>query len=138
MRKLYGDPDHPTIAAQLKLFFSLPFVRLEDIPTVFAEITAPGFLDPRLVYMKDYFDLTWVGHYCERPIFDRALWNVHNHTVVGAIRTNNRDRAQVAPSLAEHANYTDKQECCSTVQHSYFIVKLACPTRDGDTHAPSL
>ena len=33
-----------------------------------------------------------------------------------------RDRAQLAPSLAVHANYTIKKECFSTVQHSFFIV----------------
>ena len=47
-------------------------------------------------------------------------------------------RAGVAPSLTGQANYTNKQECCSTVQHSYLLVKLACPARDGATRALSL
>ena len=78
MKNLYSNKDHTIIAEQLHLFFALPFVKPEDIKDAYAAIIAPGHLDPRMQYMTEYFDPTWVGYYHGTSKFDHKLWNMHS------------------------------------------------------------
>ena len=99
-----------------------------------------NYNQPSLKCTKNIQNQIWVLPDWKRIIIKTVITLIKRTTWLCILVSSdpNKGRAQVTPSLAGHANYTIKYKCFSTVQYSNFIVKLACPARDGATCALSL